>query len=132
MPENSVADFQLFTIDKISKEGISIVVNSIFFDFDKDTLRPESFIELDRLGKVLQGYKTLYIEIAGHTDDVGNDAYNLDLSRRRSLAVKDYLTRNIDSSRLKSVGYGESRPKVPNTSDENRQANRRVEFKFVK
>ena len=113
--------------------GLAVRLNNIFFDFDKTTLRPESFPELDKVVTLLKENPSLFIEIGGHTDDKGSDEYNENLSRGRAEAVRAYLTSNwIASNRVTAKGYGESMPEVANDSDENRQINRRVVFTVLK
>jgi outer membrane protein OmpA-like peptidoglycan-associated protein len=112
--------------------GTVIVLRNIFFDTGKATLRPESTAELERLQKLLTETPALKLEMSGHTDDVGEAAMNQDLSQRRAQAVVTYLTQHgIASARLSAVGYGETKPEVPNTSKLNRQLNRRTEFKVT-
>src|SRR5690606_27618360 len=106
------------------------------FDFDKSTLRPDAIAILDEAIEILKRYPDLRVEVAGHTDAIGTDAYNQGLSERRARAVYDYLTANgIDASRLVGPnGYGESRPIAPNTNPdgsdnpEGRAQNRRTEL----
>lgn len=113
--------------------GQVVRLNNIFFETAKATLKPESFPELDRAVKFLEDNKTLEIEIAGHTDDVGPDDYNQRLSQGRAQSVADYIILNgIDSKRLIVKGYGETRPVAFNQSEEGRAMNRRVEFKVLK
>jgi outer membrane protein OmpA-like peptidoglycan-associated protein len=79
--------------------------------------------------QILEKYSSYDIVIEGHTDDIGAEEYNLTLSEKRAMAVKDYLVRKgTKPERLKYVGMGESLPFYPNTNDENRRRNRRVEF----
>lgn len=117
--------------------GRKIVLKNIFFDLDKATLRPESTAELNRLIKLMTDIPTLNIELGGHTDSRGSDAYNMQLSDRRAKAVVDYLTRaGISGDRLKSAGYGETQlvNKCSNgvsCSDAEHQENRRTEFKVL-
>lgn len=112
--------------------GVSVRLNNIFFDFDKATLRPESFPELDKVVELLQQNPHLIIEIGGHTDDKGSDDYNEKLSQGRAEAVRNYITANwIAPERVTAKGYGESTPEVPNDSEENRQINRRVVFTVI-
>jgi outer membrane protein OmpA-like peptidoglycan-associated protein len=100
----------------------------VFFDFDKADLRPESIQELKRLVELLRRHPSLKLEIAGHTDAIGTEEKNLDLSNRRAQAVVDYIVENgIAPHRLKAVGYGESRPIASNDTEEGRQLNRRTE-----
>ncbi len=112
--------------------GSFIRLNNIFFDFDKATLRPESFAELDRLLPLLRRFPNMKIEIAGHTDSRGSDEYNIRLSQARAGAVRMYLVKNdVEPARIVAVGYGESVPVGTNETDEGRQQNRRVEFKVL-
>lgn len=112
--------------------GEKIVINNIFFEFDKAVLQTSSFPELERILKLLTENKINTIEISGHTDSVGDDNYNLLLSRRRANAVYAFFTsRGIQERRIKSVGYGETEPSYPNDTPENRAKNRRVEFKII-
>ncbi len=109
--------------------GVSVRLNNIFFDYNEATLRPESHPELDKVVEMLEANPKLAIEIGGHTDDRGSEEYNRELSQGRSEAVRQYLLDNfIDPERVTAVGYGETQPEVPNTSEENWQVNRRVEF----
>lgn len=113
--------------------GATVRLNEIYFDFDKATLRPESFPELGRVVELMENNPTLEIEISGHTDDKGSDDYNLKLSQNRANAVKKYVVnKKISSSRIMAKGYGERQPEVSNDSDENRQINRRVQFTVLK
>lgn len=101
---------------------------TVLFAFDSAELRMEAERELNEAVEVLSPRDdVILIEVAGHTDSIGTEEYNQDLSERRAQAVADYLTaRGIERDRLQVVGYGESRPRVPNDSPENRQLNRRV------
>jgi outer membrane protein OmpA-like peptidoglycan-associated protein len=112
--------------------GVVIVLNNIFFDTGKAILRPESTSELERLLKLFTDMPTLKLEMAGHTDNVGDDAKNQDLSQRRAQAVVTYLTQHgVATTRLTAVGYGETKPVAPNTTKAGRQLNRRTEFKVT-
>jgi outer membrane protein OmpA-like peptidoglycan-associated protein len=112
--------------------GVKVVLNNIFFDFDKASLRPESTSELERLQKLLAETPALRLEISGHTDNVGNAAYNKDLSQRRAKAVVDYLVqKGVSKDRLTFAGYGDTQPVAPNTTKGGRQLNRRTEFKVT-
>lgn len=100
-------DFILASINK------PVVIDNIFYDFDKATLRPESTVALDSLAEVLRDNPNVTIEMASHTDRKGADEYNLNLSARRAQSVIDYLISvGIPADRLQSQGYGESRPKT--------------------
>jgi outer membrane protein OmpA-like peptidoglycan-associated protein len=101
----------------------------VFFDFNKADLTAESNPELRRALKMMDQYPRMEVEIAGHTDNVGSDQYNKELSQQRANAVRSYLTVNgIDASRLSAVGYGEAQPIESNENEDGRAANRRVEF----
>ena len=90
-----------------------VVIENIFYDFDKATLRPESKTALDEMSQLLRDNPNVTIEMASHTDRKGSDKYNLDLSQRRAKSVIDYLIEaGISADRLQHQGYGESRPKV--------------------
>lgn len=113
--------------------GAVVRLNNVFFDFDKWDLRPESYTELDRVVKLLNENPAIEIEMTAHTDSRGNDDYNFKLSDNRARSVMEYiLSKGIDAKRITSKGYGETKPVVPNDTDENRQLNRRVEFIIVK
>ncbi len=113
--------------------GLTVRLKNIYFDFDKTSLKKESFVELNKVVDFLKGNLTVEIEIAGHTDSRGADEYNLNLSQGRSQAVVDYIaSQGIDSSRLTAQGYGETKPIETNDTDEGRANNRRVEFTVVK
>jgi outer membrane protein OmpA-like peptidoglycan-associated protein len=115
------------------KPGAKIRLNNIFFEFAKAALLPESKVELDRLVAILNQYPKMEIEVAGHTDNVGDDASNLKLSKDRAAAVMKYLVdHGVAAARLRSQGYGESAPVAANDTDEHRQLNRRVEFVILK
>jgi outer membrane protein OmpA-like peptidoglycan-associated protein len=108
-------------------------LNNVFFDFDKWDLRPESFVELDRVVKLLNDNPAMEIELSAHTDSFGSDDYNMKLSDNRARSCMEYLlSKGIASTRVTSQGYGETKPVAPNDTPENRQLNRRVEFKITK
>ncbi len=114
------------------KKDVSIVLENIQFDFDSDALKAESFYELEKVLRLLNENPKLKIELSAHTDSKGSDTYNMDLSDRRAGSVVRWLTgKEVPLNRLKAVGYGESSPKVPNDTEENRAINRRVEFKIL-
>lgn len=114
------------------KVGKTIVLNNVFYDFDKATLRPESSSELDALVQLLKDNATLHIELGSHTDDKGADDYNLKLSDARAASVVAYLVgKGIALERLMVKGYGESAPVATNETEEGRQQNRRTEFKVL-
>jgi len=109
-----------------------LTLKDINFETNSAVLSDVSFIELNRVIKLMNENPGLRVEISAHTDDVGSDAYNLKLSDQRAQSVVDYLIENeIDSERFVAKGYGESTPKVTNDSEENRALNRRVELKIL-
>jgi len=113
--------------------GQVVRLNNVFFDFDKWDLRPESFVELDRVVKLLEDNPAIEIEMSAHTDSYGSDDYNFKLSDNRARSVMEYiLSKGIATTRIISHGYGETVPVAPNDTPENRQLNRRVEFKILK
>jgi outer membrane protein OmpA-like peptidoglycan-associated protein len=113
--------------------GLTVRLKNIYFDFDKTTLKSESFVELNKVVDFLQRNSSVAIEISGHTDSKGSDTYNLNLSQGRSQSVVDYLiSQGIDASRLQAQGYGESKPIDTNDTDAGRANNRRVEFTVLK
>lgn len=132
---NDIDDEQVYEKDLFLapiKVGMKIVINNIFFDFDKATLKTASYPELERILEFLKSNNIGKIEIGGHTDSVGDDNYNLSLSQRRADAVYTYFRDNgIDADRMESKGYGETEPTVANDTPENRAKNRRVEFKII-
>ncbi len=113
--------------------GVTVRLKNIYFDFDKTTLKKESFIELNKVVDFLKQNSSVEIEIAGHTDSKGSDDYNANLSQGRSQSVVDYIiSQGIDSYRLTARGYGESKPIDTNESEAGRANNRRVEFTVLK
>ncbi|WP_324544463.1 OmpA family protein, partial [Thauera sp.] len=112
---------------------ITIDLNGVNFDFDKSTLRPDAVAILNEAVEILKRYPELRVEVAGHTDLCGPDAYNQRLSERRASAVYDYMTSNgVDAGRLLGpVGYGESRPLEPTAQTQpgcRSEVNRRTEL----
>ncbi len=113
--------------------GVTVRLKNIYFDFDKTTLKNESFVELNKVVDFLKQNSSVEVEISGHTDNKGSDQYNLDLSQGRSQAVVDYIiSQGIESFRLSAQGYGESKPIENNDLEEGRANNRRVEFTVLK
>lgn len=114
-----------------ANEGARIVLENIYFDTGSDNLREESIQELDRLYDIM-AQSALIIEIGGHTDDVGSDETNMDLSQARAEAVVNYvIEKGISSNRISAQGYGETDPRATNDTAEGRQENRRVEVKVL-
>ena len=108
-------------------------LDNVYFESGKATLTASSFKELDQLVEYLTMKKTLSIEIAGHTDNVGTPEGNLKLSQDRSNAVRDYLVKKgIATSRLVPKGYGDTQPIASNDTDAGKQKNRRTEVRVIK
>jgi outer membrane protein OmpA-like peptidoglycan-associated protein len=114
---------------KLITEG-KLVSYGIYFDVNKDVVKPESYGTLKGIADVLKENPTVRVKVVGHTDADGTDAANLDLSKRRGESVKAELVKNfgIDASRLESDGLGETKPVAPNDTPSNKALNRRVEF----
>lgn len=107
---------------KLALEGVN-------FDYDQASLRPESQGKLDEAAETLNKWGTVNVEVAGHTDSMGGDEYNMDLSQQRAEAVRNYLIgKGVAAERLTAKGYGESQPVADNDTDEGRFKNRRVEL----
>ncbi|GAB3989339.1 hypothetical protein GCM10028807_14030 [Spirosoma daeguense] len=107
----------------------SFRLDNVYFDQSSYVLRPESYPQLNKLVKTLVTTPKLVIEIAGHTDNVGDRRLNQLLSENRAKVIRNYLVRSgIIEDRLKASGYGDANPAAPNDSEENKRKNRRVEF----
>lgn len=115
---------------KKGDKHVPFVMKTLHFDHNSDKIRTESFFDLERLAKTMKVNPSLKLQIEGHTDNVGQDAFNMDLSKRRADAVKRFLvSKGCAASAISSAGYGETRPKASNSTPEGRQKNRRVEFR---
>jgi outer membrane protein OmpA-like peptidoglycan-associated protein len=113
---------------EITSTGI-VIHQQIFFEFNRAVIQPQSFQILDTVAQVLRDFPDISIEVQGHTDSRGNDAFNLRLSQQRADAVRQYLiNQGIASQRLTSLGYGETAPIESNATNDGRAMNRRVEF----
>jgi len=107
-------------------------LNNIFFNTGEYNLDEKSKVELNQMVDFLNKNKSLKIEISGHTDDVGSDPANLELSKKRATSVLEYLEKSgIPQDRLTAKGYGKTKPVVPNNSETNRQQNRRIEWRIL-
>lgn len=130
---NIFHDIILYPIDFLIEKQKKVRLNNIFFDFDKYNLKPESYPELDRIVNLLMKNSAFVIHIEGHTDSIGTDEYNIQLSRLRAESVRNYLVKKgIKPDRIVIIGYGSSRPVVSNTTEDGRALNRRVEIWFLK
>jgi outer membrane protein OmpA-like peptidoglycan-associated protein len=110
------------------------ILDKIYFEFDSAVIKKQSYPILDAIVATMQGNPDiLLVEIQGHTDSRGSDAYNLDLSDRRAASVREYLSQGgVDSGRLQSQGYGETQPLIKKNNEEAWAKNRRVEFLILK
>ena len=118
-------------LKKIEIGGL-VILNNIFFESGKFNLLPESKIELQQLIRFMRDNPTVSIEIGGHTDDIGDEKSNIELSENRARTVFEYLLSNqIKSNQISYKGYGEELPINDNTTEENRKNNRRTEFKII-
>jgi len=105
---------------------------NINFELNRDTLTTQSITTIEKIAEILNSNPSINVEISGHTDSSGNSEKNLLLSQKRVNRVKEKLIElQIDSHRLRAVGYGANQPLVSNDTKENRQINRRVEFKVI-
>ena len=117
------------TTDKPEPVYRPTILNNVFFESGSANLSPNSQIELQALADLLNENPTMNIQINGHTDNVGNETDNLKLSQNRAQAVVDYLIKKgIATNRLKSAGFGETRPIDTNDTPVGRRKNRRTEF----
>jgi len=118
-------------LQKLEKDT-RLTLRDINFETNSAQLSDISFVELQRVVQLMRENPSLRVEIAAHTDDIGSAQYNLLLSIRRAESVLNYLVdQNIDENRFLAKGYGESAPRVPNTDEESRAINRRVELKIL-
>ncbi|MGC6508073.1 MAG: OmpA family protein [Myxococcota bacterium] len=117
------------TLVRITDDQIEIT-QKIQFARAKSTILPVSYPILDQVAQVMRDYPAIKIRVEGHTDSDGSDKYNQKLSQDRANSVRNYLTRSagVEGSRLESKGWGENKPIQPNTTQEGKAANRRVEF----
>ncbi len=106
-----------------------IVLRGVNFDFDSSAIRPDTEVVLSSAVEVLKGTPEVRVEVVGHTDSAGPEAYNQGLSEQRAQAVFGYLaSHGIKASRLSTIGYGETRPVADNSTRDGRAQNRRVEL----
>lgn len=120
---------------RVTREGDNLVLNipsGITFAYDSADVQPQFRRTLDQVADTLSQYNQTYIDVYGHTDSTGSDAYNQTLSERRATSVADYLaSRGVQQARIGTRGFGESQPIASNDNDAGRAANRRVEVKIV-
>ncbi len=132
-PSSITKNFVMNSINNIINGDISIELKNVFFDFNKYTLKKESYPELHRLADFIKSNPKIKIEISGHTDNIGNKTYNQKLSQLRADAVKKYLIYlGCPADNLIAKGYGEAKPIAPNNTEKGKAKNRRVEFRVLK
>ncbi len=133
--ERALRDSMQGTGVDVVRQGDNITLNmpsNITFDFDKSDLKPAFYPVLDQVANTLREYDQTIVEVAGHTDSVGADAYNQQLSERRASSVGNYLMgKGLVRDRFILVGAGETRPIASNDTDAGRAQNRRVEITLV-
>ncbi|MDX1756534.1 MAG: OmpA family protein [Marinobacter sp.] len=113
-------------------EKQSVVLRGVTFEFNSDRLTANARDILNRAAEALKGQTDLSVELAGHTDSVGSDSYNLELSQARADSVRNYLIeQGVDPGQMTAVGYGETQPVRSNDTEEGRERNRRVEFNVI-
>jgi outer membrane protein OmpA-like peptidoglycan-associated protein len=119
----------------VQREGNLLTValkGDVTFPNNSATIQPGLLAELDRIAQVLRNYPQTMIRVEGHTDSIGSETYNLDLSQRRAMAVKSALVqRGIGAGRIQEMGFGKSQPVAANDTEAGRQRNRRVEIKVA-
>ena len=119
-------------VSKEVKEIMNKALKGVQFETNKDVLLPSSYSILNEVVKVMMDHPEYNLSIEGHTDNVGNDEDNLILSKKRAQAAATYLmSKGIGGERLNVEGYGETRPKALNDTDQGKALNRRVEFNVV-
>ncbi|MEK6254657.1 MAG: OmpA family protein, partial [Gemmatimonadales bacterium] len=113
-----------------SEDRLILRLAGLTFPSGSDELRPDNFALLTKVQRVVREFPEARIVVEGHTDSQGNESMNQSLSRRRAIAVREYLLSNIAMSadRITAVGYGESRPVAPNNTEAGRTRNRRIEI----
>ena len=109
-----------------------MILDKVFFDTNKATIKPVSFGLLDQVAQILRGHSELKVEIQGHTDAQGDMDHNIQLSKERAESVRTYLIKKgVDPARMISGGYGPTVPIADNKTKAGREANRRVEFHIL-
>lgn len=130
LPNDTVIDLSIPLLP-IEMEA-TFALRNIYFDFNSDRLRPESIPELERLRRLLVENPNIRVRFSGHTDAIGSDTYNQKLSERRARAVYQWLkSAGIHPIQMEYIGYGKTRPVAPNTTEEGRALNRRIEMEVV-
>jgi outer membrane protein OmpA-like peptidoglycan-associated protein len=124
--------FQSYELVLIYEPAYKVIIENVLFETNKDIISVESYPELNELVDLMRENISIEIEISGHTDSIGSEAYNLRLSQRRADADKTFVEKNgIEPDRVTAIGYGETRPVVLNDTEEGRARNRRTEVKAI-
>jgi len=127
-----IENITLLPLEDILKKETKLSLNNIFFDFDKFTLKKESYPELDRLTRLIKDNPKYKIKIEGHTDNIGSESYNIELSRKRAESVRNYIvSKGVPQKRFSLIGFGSSMPIASNDTEEGRAMNRRVVISFI-
>ncbi len=130
--QDIIENITLLPLEDILNKETKLSLNNIFFDFDKFTLKKESYPELDRLTKLIKDNPKYKIKIEGHTDNIGSESYNMELSRKRAESVRNYIiSKGVPSKRFSLIGFGSSMPIASNDTEEGRAMNRRVVISFI-
>jgi outer membrane protein OmpA-like peptidoglycan-associated protein len=120
---------------EVTRQGDDLLLNipsGINFAYNSANVQPQFRATLDKVASVLADYNQTYVDVYGHTDSTGSDAYNQDLSERRATSVADYLSSHgVQPARIATRGFGETQPIESNETEAGRAANRRVEIKIV-
>ena len=120
---------------QVIRQGDDLILNipsGINFAYNSADVQPQFRQTLDRVSSVLGQYDETYVDVYGHTDSTGSDAYNQTLSERRAISVADYLSgHGVQAARIATRGFGETQPIASNDTEDGRAANRRVEIKIV-
>lgn len=128
--KDTLVSFEVNIIVELPK---TYTLNDVFFDTGKATLRPESSKELNKLAEYMMLKKTLVVEIAGHTDNVGAKDANQKLSEDRANAVRDYIVKKgVIPGNVTAKGYGDTQPVADNATENGKQKNRRTEVRIIK
>jgi OmpA-OmpF porin, OOP family len=122
--------------EEVDENGCAVdqtfILRGVNFEFDSDRLTPEAKVILRQVAQTLKAYPDVDVEVAGHTDSTGTDAYNLSLSEKRSISVKNFLTgEGVEARRMTPTGYGESQPIDTNDTEDGQARNRRVELRVI-
>jgi len=126
-----ISNTEGITVSEAS-DGIVLNMHEILFDFNKSIIKEDMKSNLDLIVDMINKYSIMYIIIIGHTDNVGKEPFNLELSEKRAKAVNDYFVyKGIPQDKISYIGYGSSRPIADNKIEEGRAKNRRVEIKLV-